>query len=99
MVIIYRISALSYWIVKKVANVRNIGLVNLIAGREVVPELVQEEVTPEKIEKEAVSILGDKSRRELIIRDLKKVRHLLGSGGASERTAQIAMVMMGETLQ
>ena len=94
MVIIYKISPLSYWIGKKIINVPYIGLVNLIAGKEVVPELVQNEVTPEIIEKEVIAILGDNPRRELIINDLKMVKHRMGSGGASERTARIAMEMI-----
>ena len=94
MVIIYKISPLSYWIGKKIINVPYIGLVNLIAGKEVVPELVQKEVTPEIIEKEVIAILGDNPRRELIINDLKMVKHRMGSGGASERTARIAMEMI-----
>jgi lipid-A-disaccharide synthase len=99
MVIIYKISPLSYWIGKKIINVPYIGLVNLIAGKEVVPELVQNEVTPEIIEKEVIAILGDNPRRELIINDLKMVKHRLGSGGVSERTARIATEMIGNFSQ
>lgn len=94
MVIVYRISRLSYWIGKRVVKVPFIGLVNLVAGESVVAELIQDEVTPERIAVEARRLLEDRESRIRVMEGLKRVRGLLGAGGASERTARIAMEMM-----
>jgi len=95
MVIAYRVSPLSYRIGKAVIRVPFIGLVNLVAGRKVVPELIQEEVTPARLAREAARLLAVGPVRENVIKELVRVQGLLGKGGASERTAEIALRMMG----
>ena len=52
MVVVYRLSPLSYWIGRRVVRVRAFGMVNLVTGRTVVPELLQEEFTPEAVARE-----------------------------------------------
>jgi lipid-A-disaccharide synthase len=94
MVIVYRVSRLSYWIGRMVISVPFIGLVNLVAGEEVVPELMQDEVTPERLAQEATDILEHESRRNAMVLKLRSLRDALGRGGASERTARIAIEMM-----
>jgi lipid-A-disaccharide synthase len=95
MIIAYRVSPLSFWIGKMVVKVPYIGLVNLVAGKEVVPELIQGEVTPQGLADKAISILEDKNTRAAMIKDLQMVKERLGSPGASLRTARIALDMMG----
>jgi lipid-A-disaccharide synthase len=94
MVILYRVSPLSFWIGKKVVKVSSIGLPNLVAEKMIVPELIQDEVTPERLIQEALSLLGDGKRREHMVNELIKVREKLGSLSASQRTAQIALEMI-----
>ena len=94
MIIIYRLSPLSYWIGKRVVKVPFIGLVNLVAGEKVVPELIQAEVTPQRLAQEADAILGDGRKKENMIKNLGRVKTRLGQGGASEKTAKIAVEMM-----
>lgn len=94
MIIVYRVSLLSSWIGKMVVKVPYIGLVNLVAGREVVPEFVQNEVTPQKLADEIISILQNSEKREEMVRDLRRVKEMLGGPGASERTARIALDMV-----
>jgi lipid-A-disaccharide synthase len=94
MIIVYRASTISYWIVRMAIKVSYIGLVNLIANEEVVPELIQAEVTPDRLAHEAVTILDDTEIRENMKKKLLQVRKKLGTGGASERTAHIAVEMM-----
>jgi len=94
MVIVYRVSPISFWIGKMVVKIPYFGLVNLVAGEEVVPELIQDEVTPNRLAHEAISILEGGRRKENMIKKLRLVRERLGSGGASERTARIAMEIM-----
>jgi lipid-A-disaccharide synthase len=95
MVIAYRVSPLSYRVGKAVIRVPFIGLVNLVAGREVVPELIQDEVTPARLAREAARLLASGPARENVIKELVHVQELLGEGGASERTAAAALGMMG----
>ncbi|MYD70036.1 MAG: lipid-A-disaccharide synthase [Acidobacteria bacterium] len=87
MVIVYRLSAITFRIVKAFSHVPNAGMVNLIAGRQVVPELLQDAFTPDAVADEVVRFLTD---TELAVRTraaLADVRDRLGSPGASRRAA------------
>ena len=94
MVIVYRVSPLSYWIGKRVIKVPYVGLVNLIAGKEVVPELIQDEATPQNLAQKAMSVLENEKNRTDMVKEFRMIRERLGSGGASERTANIALKML-----
>ncbi|MBP1742470.1 MAG: lipid-A-disaccharide synthase [Deltaproteobacteria bacterium] len=94
MVIVYRVSSFSYWIGRMVISVPFIGLVNLVAGEEVVPELIQDDVTPERLAREAMDILDHDDRLREMARKLRALRETLGQGSASGRTARIALDMM-----
>ena len=94
MIIIYKVSAPSYYVGKMVIDVDHIGLVNIIAGKEIVPELIQFEASPEKIAAEVMDILATKERMERIKAELKKIRDMLGSHGAAERVARLAYDMI-----
>ena len=94
MVIIYKVSPVSYRFGKAMIKVPHICLVNLIAGREIVPELVQERATPANIADEVLRILGDSGRIESMRKELIGVRSLLGGSGASGRVADIAISML-----
>ena len=94
MVIVYRVSFFSYWIGKMMISVPFIGLVNLVAGEEVVPELIQGDVTPERLAQEAMGILEHDDKRRDMVKKLRALRETLGQGSASERTARIALEMI-----
>jgi lipid-A-disaccharide synthase len=94
MIVVYRVSPVTYWIGKKLVKVPYISLVNLVAGRQIVPELVQDAFNSEKLAEEAFRILEDRQERENMIRNLKIVKDQLGEGGASERAARLAIEMM-----
>jgi lipid-A-disaccharide synthase len=94
MVIAYHVSFLSYWIGRMVISVPFIGLVNLVAGEGVVPELIQNDVTPERLAQEAMDILEHDDKRRNMVRKLQALRETLGQGCASERTARIALEMI-----
>jgi lipid-A-disaccharide synthase len=94
MIIVYRVSPFSYWVAQRVVKVPHIGLVNLVAGEEVVPELIQDEVTPERLVQEALVLLKNASKRNEVIRKLQDVRSKFGQPGASEKTARIALDMI-----
>ena len=95
MVIIYRLSPITYLIGRILVKVKCIGLANIVVGRKVVPELIQGEVTPQRIAHEAKKILGDPAKRDEIEGAFRLVQTKLGEKGASLRVAQIALQMMG----
>jgi lipid-A-disaccharide synthase len=94
MVLVYRASPITCWVAKRVIKVPFIGLVNLVAGEQVIPELIQEDVTSDRLAHEALEILEGGQKRENMIEKLGKVKERLGRGGASERTAKIAIDML-----
>jgi lipid-A-disaccharide synthase len=87
MVIVYRLAPLTYGIGRMVVRVPAYGMVNLVAGRHVVPELIQRALTPERVAAETVSLLTDADRAAAMTRDLADVRAALGGSGASQRAA------------
>ncbi len=95
MLIVYRVSSLSYLLGKALIRVPHIGLVNLIAGRRVVPELIQQAATPTRIAAEAITLLTQPARREQMRVGLDEVKKRLGAAGASTRVARIATQMLG----
>ncbi len=94
MVIVYRLARITYALARRLVRVDSIGMANIIAGEKVVPELIQNEVTAERIAAESRAILGDRELRERMISKLSEVRAKLGSPGAVGRTADIALAMM-----
>jgi len=94
MVVVYRLSRLSYQVAKRMVRVPHISLVNLVAGKNVVTELIQNEAVPEKMAFETERILSNNEARIQMIRELEIVSRLLGKKGASARTAAIALEMM-----
>ena len=91
MVIVYRMAPLSYRLAKRVVRLDTIGMVNLIAGEKIVPELVQDAFTPEAVAREAISMLTDRDRSARIRAGLATVRSRLGGPGASRRAAEAIM--------
>ena len=94
MVIVYRTAPLTYTLARLLVRVPFIGMPSLIAGRKLVPELVQGEVTGERIAAEAKRILDTPAVREEMIAGLSEVRRQLGEGGAAVRAAAIALEML-----
>jgi lipid-A-disaccharide synthase len=94
MVIVYKISVLSYFIGRLFVRVKNIGLVNIIAGKTIVPELIQNDASGARIAAEALSILKNGERKQEMIRELEAIRARLGEPGAATRTAKLALDML-----
>jgi lipid-A-disaccharide synthase len=94
MIIIYKLSPLSFWLGRRLVRVNHIGLVNLIAGRELVPELVQAAASADNISNQAHAMLNDPQRLATLRRELGQIRDRLGGAGASRRVAQIAFNLM-----
>jgi lipid-A-disaccharide synthase len=88
MVVVYRVGPLTYRLGKPLVHVDTYAMVNLIAGTRVVPELIQDEFTPEAAAAEALRVLTDAGHAAKVRADLAAVRTKLGSSGASRRAAE-----------
>ena len=86
-VITYKVGIINYIAYKIVAKIKVLGLVNVIAGRVIVPEFLQYDATPEKIARESLEILRDDQKRSTMISELASVKASLGTPGASHRAA------------
>ena len=93
MVIIYRVSPITYWVGKTFFhwNITNFGLVNLIAGKELVPELLQSQASPARIADTVLEHINDLERLKCMHAELIRIQTQLGKPGASERAADIAL--------
>lgn len=87
MVVLYKMSPLSFIIGKLLVKIRNIALVNIVAGKTVVPELIQNNATAEKIFREVHDLLSNRKRRTAMKKQLAEVSQKLGKKGASLRAA------------
>lgn len=94
MVIAYRLSALTYFLGKHLVHTKFIGLPNIVAGKSVVKELIQHDVTVEKLAAEIKLILQDKDYRQKMLDELAIVKAKLGQGGGSKNMADLAVKML-----
>jgi lipid-A-disaccharide synthase len=94
MVVLYKLSPMTYRLGKPLARVDMYAMVNLIAGRRIVRELIQDDCTPRAVADEAVALLTDAGRREQMVRDLAEVRAALGGPGASQRAADAVIELV-----
>jgi len=97
MIIVYKVSLPSYWVGRALIRVDHIGLVNLVAEREIAPELIQKDVNPERIADEASRILRDPILSRKMAESMDEVRQKLGEPGAAQRAAQIVSSLLHET--
>lgn len=88
MFIVYRTSWPTYVIGRLLVQVRNIGLVNIVAGRTIVPEFIQHRATAGTLVRHGRSLLNDRGRLDVMRADLDRVRALLGTPGAAGRVAE-----------
>ena len=97
MIIVYRLSWLTYVLARFLVRVQHVGIVNLIAGERIVPELIQSDFNAPRMIQESELILNDRSKRESIVLKLSKLRKQLGQPGASDRVAALALSMIGSS--
>ena len=91
MVVVYRLSPLTYRLGRRFVRVNTFAMANLVAGKRVVPELIQHDFTPEAVAREALAVLTDPAHAASIRRELREVRARLGTPGASRRAARAVL--------
>jgi len=91
MIIVYRTSSLTYQIGKRLVTIPYVGLVNILADQEVVPELLQDRMTSDNIAHEALQILGNPERQRTMHEAFQQIRTSLGGPGASKRAAELIL--------
>jgi len=97
MVVVYRTTTVTYLLASLLANVRHVGLINIVAGKEIVPELVQSDCTPERIAAALEPFLRDPSRAGAVRREMSTLRERLGEPGCFGRAAEAVLaVLRGE---
>lgn len=98
MVIAYKVSALTYYIMKNLAITRFIGLVNIVPQKSIVKEFIQYQATPANISNEALHLLNDDKYYETMKHELSLLRHQLGDGDGSKNVAELAWKMLNNKL-
>jgi lipid-A-disaccharide synthase len=101
MVVVYRVGPVTYALGKPLVHVDTYAMVNLVAGSRVVPELIQDDFTPEAASREALRVLQDPRHAVKVKADLAEVRGRLGTAGASRRAAEavIAAARRGQKVE
>jgi len=94
LVIVYKVSPVSAWLARVLVRVPNVGLVNLVAGRELAPELLQDDATGDNIARAIENMLDHEDELNQLRRRLIALREVLGGAGASERVAEMALEMI-----
>jgi lipid-A-disaccharide synthase len=94
LVVVYRVSLLTYLVGRLMLKVAHVALVNLLAGRRLVPELLQGDMTPERIAAEVRRVWDPGPPREEMLKGLEEVRGRLGGPGAAERAAEAVLELL-----
>ncbi|QDE91477.1 lipid-A-disaccharide synthase [Myxococcus xanthus] len=94
LVVVYRVSLITYWVGRLMLKVAFVSLINLLAGRRVVPELLQAEMTPERIAEEVRRVWIPGAPREEMLQGLAEMRGRLGETGAATRAAESVLELL-----
>jgi len=94
MVVVYRVTPLTALLAKPLVRTPFFSMVNLIAGKRAVPELIQNDFTPDQVAAETLSLLNNQAAREALRRELAEVRQRLGPPGAVDRAADAILKLL-----
>ena len=97
MIVVYRVSWVTYWLARLLVKIEYIGIANIIAGRPIVPELVQSDLSPKRLVQESQAILNDHDARRTMIAKPPCARERR-CPGFSNRVAELAVSLMAPTI-
>lgn len=92
--ILYKVSLPTWLLAHILVKIRCVGLVNIVAGKKIVPEFLQGQARPDRVAAEAIDLLHNRQRRSVMQSEMAKVRDQLGEPGASRRTAVMIAAML-----
>jgi len=95
LLVLYRMSRVSWWIARRLVGIPDIGLVNVVAGRRIAPEFLQDAVEPNTLAPVVLELLRDPKKRLEMTHRLSEVKDRLGTPGASSRVADLALELAG----
>ncbi len=95
LLVLYRMSRVSWWIARRMVSIPDIGLVNVVAGRRIAPEFLQDAVEPKTLAPVVLELLKDPKKRLEMTQRLSEVKDCLGTPGASSRVADLALELAG----
>jgi len=93
LVVVYRTTAINYALARRMVTIENIGLVNVLLGERVAPELVQDEARAPAVARTLLDIAEDEPRRDAMLRRFRELRTSLAGGGGAERVAELALAL------
>ncbi|HNU71406.1 MAG TPA: lipid-A-disaccharide synthase, partial [Thermodesulfobacteriota bacterium] len=96
MIIVYRVSPITYLLGRLLIRTKNIGMVNIMAGKTIVPELIQSQCNPDRIAEAVLQLMQDPEKRHTIKQELASLRNSLGKPGASQRAAEVIHTFLKE---
>jgi len=99
MIILYKMNALTWYIGRKLLEIPDVGLINVVAGKRIVPELIGQHCTTANIAGETLRLLGDPEEMEQVRAQLNQVKELMGGPGASGRAAGIIHSIVKQSLE
>ncbi len=91
MLVIYKTAPITYWFARRLVRVDHIGMVNIMAGRRLCPEFIQDQARGDAISYALRQLLTQKGEHQAMVEGLDRVARSLGDGGAADRTAQIIL--------
>jgi lipid-A-disaccharide synthase len=94
MIIMYKVTPVTYWLARLLVDIRHIGIVNILAGREIVPEYIQGAIQRDDILPRALALINPTPERTQMLTDLQEVHATLGAGGASASAAREILTLI-----
>src|SRR5262245_28653706 len=93
LVVVYRTTAINYALARRMVTIDNIGLVNVLLGERVAPELVQADARPNAVARAVLDLAEDETRRDAMLRRFRELRASLAGGGGASRVAELALAL------
>lgn len=97
LLLLYKTSSLNYWLARYFIKIRQIGIVNILAGRAIIPEYIQGDASADRLIPHSLDLIGDTPARAQMLEDFEEVRKMLGDAGASDRAAREVLAVLEET--